>query len=74
MLAAMNPPGGGRNTVPNRLMTKFTLFVANEFSNEILQSIFTQMMDLGLSFHPKPVKLSSKTIAAATIMLYKEVC
>jgi dynein heavy chain len=74
MVAAMNPPTGGRNPVTPRLLRHFNLIYATEFSDEVLTSIFVSMMEIGLNFHPQQVKMASKGLAVASIELYKLIC
>lgn len=44
LVAAMGPPGGGRNLVTPRFTRHFNLITANEFSDETLTRIFSTVM------------------------------
>ena len=45
MLAAMGPPGGGRNHVTHRFLRHFNLIGIESFPDETMTNIFTPIMD-----------------------------
>ena len=45
MLAAMGPPGGGRNHVTHRLLRHFNIVSIDTFDEATMQSIFTPIID-----------------------------
>jgi len=44
-VAAMGPPGGGKNPVTPRYLRHFNIFAINNFDEAVLQRIFTKLMD-----------------------------
>ena len=45
MLAAMGPPGGGRNHVTHRFLRHFNLVSIDTFDEATMQSIFTPIIE-----------------------------
>jgi len=72
LIAAMSPPGGGRNEVTQRLLRHFYVLTFNSFDESVLNRIFSSLM----TWHVKTTKLSSDLIkplaglANATIEVY----
>lgn len=44
-VAAMGPPGGGKNPVTPRYLRHFNLISINNFEENVLQRIFSKLMD-----------------------------
>lgn len=44
-MAAMAPPGGGRNDITSRLIRHTNVFGINEFDDSTMLKIFTHLMD-----------------------------
>ena len=72
LVAAMGPPGGGRNLVTPRLMAKFALVCFPESDNATLQRIFGSIVDWFLSTHDfgHEVGSMSKSLVAATLDVF----
>ncbi|KAL8008233.1 putative dynein heavy chain region D6 P-loop domain, dynein heavy chain, domain-2 [Plasmopara halstedii] len=73
VLAAMGPPGGGRNHITPRLLRHFNLLCFSEFDNTTLIRIFTTILDWYFSSHPfnSEVTRLSETVVSATLELYQ---
>ncbi|XP_011862155.1 PREDICTED: dynein heavy chain 2, axonemal [Vollenhovia emeryi] len=73
LIAAMGPPGGGRNVIANRLVTKFNV-INMTFPNERqIRRIYGTMLKQQLSEFHAEVKGISNEITFATIELYNRV-
>ncbi len=76
LIAAMGPPGGGRNEVTNRMLRHFHVLTFNSFDETVLQRIFTNMM----AWHVKTAKLPTDLVkllsgvVGSTIDVYNFVC
>lgn len=72
LIAAMGPPGGGRNPITSRFLRHFNTIVIDEFSSSTMTTIFTRIMDWhfnkGFSSDLKQVAFS---LVAATMDVYK---
>ncbi|XP_066581151.1 dynein axonemal heavy chain 2 [Prorops nasuta] len=73
LMAAMGPPGGGRNTITNRLLTKFNLINMTLPAEKQIFRIYSSMLSQQVSeFHPEVKGLGSE-ITVCTIDLYNAV-
>uniref|UniRef100_A0A8C3KVW3 Dynein axonemal heavy chain 12 n=1 Tax=Calidris pygmaea TaxID=425635 RepID=A0A8C3KVW3_9CHAR len=74
LLAAMGPPGGGRNPVTPRFLRHFNVCTINPFSDETMVRIFSSIV----SFYLRTNEFSSEfftignQIVAATLEVYKK--
>ena len=73
LIAAMGPPGGGRNTVTQRFMRHLHIITINEFDDDTTQRIFQRILDwhvdtLGFDKAFKPV---TSQLIQATSVVYK---
>ncbi|KUF90356.1 Dynein heavy chain 7 [Phytophthora nicotianae] len=73
VLAAMGPPGGGRNNVTPRLLRHFNLLCISEFDDATLTRIFTTILDWYFGSNPfiPEVKRLSEAVVSATLELYQ---
>ena len=72
LIAAMGPPGGGRNPVTPRFLRHFNTVSINEFNDTTMTLIFSRIMDWHFSngFNPE-FKDVGVAIVSATIAVYK---
>lgn len=56
LIAAMGPPGGGRNVITNRLVTKFNVINITFPSEKQITRIYGTMLKQQLSEFPADVK------------------
>ena len=59
------------SSVSQRLMRHYFLVNINEFSNSVLETIFTEFMEIGLSEHFHSIKTSIGSLVSASIEIYK---
>ncbi|NXK86097.1 DYH7 protein, partial [Formicarius rufipectus] len=74
LLAAMGPPGGGRNPVTPRFLRHFNICSINSFSDETMVRIFSTMVALYLRANDFPSDFSTigNQIVTATLEVYKK--
>ena len=75
IIAAMGPPGGGRNNVTNRYLRHFSVVCATPFDGETMSKIFGTLVDWWMKKEEIPdaaVKLKTRLVDA-TIDLYETV-
>ncbi|XP_063992490.1 dynein axonemal heavy chain 2 [Diachasmimorpha longicaudata] len=73
LMAAMGPPGGGRNTITDRLLTKFNVInVTFPIEKQILRIYGTLLNQQLFDFHPE-VKGIANEITLSTLEIYKNV-
>nr|XP_012223058.1 PREDICTED: dynein heavy chain 2, axonemal-like [Linepithema humile] len=73
LIAAMGPPGGGRNIITNRLLTKFNVINVTFPTEKQIIRIYGTMLNQQLSEFHAEVKGISNEITCATIELYNYV-
>lgn len=73
-MAAMGPPGGGRNPITPRFLRHFNVISINEFTDETMTRIFSNIFSFSLkkSNFPTEYFTSGSQIVAATMEVYKE--
>ncbi|XP_010215324.1 PREDICTED: dynein heavy chain 12, axonemal [Tinamus guttatus] len=74
LLAAMGPPGGGRNPVTPRFLRHFNICTINSFSDETMVRIFSTIVAFYLrtnEFAPEFFTVGNQ-IVAATLEVYKK--
>ncbi|KAF4737628.1 hypothetical protein FOZ63_016332, partial [Perkinsus olseni] len=69
-LAAMGPPGGGKNDITDRYSRQFNLIFVTPFDDESLARIFTTMVQKFFGVMPREVAGNAATVVAATIEVY----
>ncbi|NXF75625.1 DYH7 protein, partial [Sclerurus mexicanus] len=74
LLAAMGPPGGGRNPVTPRFLRHFNICSINSFSDETMLRIFSTVVALYLRANNFPSDFSTigNQIVTATLEVYKK--
>lgn len=74
-VAAMGPPGGGRNSVTNRYLRHFSVVSITAFDRDNLQLIFTALVDWWLRKYSYGQNISrlAKPLVAATLDVYEGV-
>ncbi|KAJ7406929.1 dynein heavy chain 12, axonemal isoform X7 [Willisornis vidua] len=74
LLAAMGPPGGGRNPVTPRFLRHFNICTINSFSDETMIRIFSTVVALYLRANDFPPDFATigNQIVTATLEVYKK--
>ena len=77
-VAAMGPPGGGRNFVTDRYTRHFSTIYVTPYSNDSLKFIFSSIMDSLFMSHKAPsfaktVVGLKDSLVASTILMYEKV-
>lgn len=72
LIAAMGPPGGGRNPVTPRFLRHFNTITINEFNDNTMSLIFSKIVNWHFSkgFNPE-VAAVGDPIVSATTAVYK---
>nr|XP_034179953.1 dynein heavy chain 2, axonemal [Osmia lignaria] len=73
MMAAMGPPGGGRNVITNRLLTKFNVLNTTFPVEKQIVRIYGTMLEQHIGEFHAEVKGISNEITQATIDMYNHV-
>ncbi|XP_041655296.1 dynein heavy chain 12, axonemal [Cheilinus undulatus] len=74
LIAAMGPPGGGRNAVTSRFLRHFNIFSINAFSDDTMVRIFSSIVAFYLKnnqFPPEYFTIGNQ-IVTATMEVYKK--
>lgn len=69
-IAAMGPPGGGRNNLDPRFMALFNVYNVVEPSAAVLRHIYSSILESKLVTFVDPVKQAASKVADATLQLY----
>uniref|UniRef100_A0A3Q1LZ19 Dynein axonemal heavy chain 12 n=1 Tax=Bos taurus TaxID=9913 RepID=A0A3Q1LZ19_BOVIN len=74
LIAAMGPPGGGRNPVTPRFIRHFNICTINTFSDETMVRIFSSIVAFYLRTHDFPPEyfLVGNQIVSGTMEIYKQ--
>lgn len=74
LLAAMAPPGGGRNAFSQRIQACYSMINMTNPNDNQLKRIFSTLLNNKLSEFDDEVKPLGDPIVAATIDVYNAVC
>ena len=76
LIAAMSPPGGGRNEITPRLIRHFNILTFNSFDDSTLQRIFSNLMTWHVKANKLPIDMGKSlgNVVSATIDVYNFVC
>lgn len=69
-LAAMGPPGGGRNTVDTRFIAQFSVFNLTPPTTEVLDGIYSKILTTFMSVMNDEVKKCTSKLTSMTLRLY----
>ncbi|XP_068166194.1 dynein axonemal heavy chain 12-like [Antennarius striatus] len=74
LIAAMGPPGGGRNAVTSRFIRHFNIISINSFSDKTMVHIFNNVMTLSLTKNEFPNEYFAvgEKIVEATMEVYQK--
>ncbi|KAM9343831.1 dynein axonemal heavy chain 12-like [Pholidichthys leucotaenia] len=74
LIAAMGPPGGGRNAVTSRFLRHFNIFSINPFSDDTMIHIFSHIVSFYLKSNKFPPEMFTvgNQIVTATMEVYKK--
>ncbi|KAL6751111.1 dynein heavy chain 5 [Haematococcus lacustris] len=74
-VAAMGPPGGGRNHITSRYARHFNVISITDFNDATLRRIFGTLLDWALHKQPFPsnIKEMRDSVVDATLAVYKKV-
>ena len=70
-VAAMGPPGGGRNPVTPRYLRHYNMVWCIDYKDSSLQQIFSTILSYHLSQFPGEVKSACNGVVEATITIYQ---
>lgn len=73
LLAGMGPPGGGRQTISDRTLSRFNLINMTFPAESQIIRIFGTMLSQHLTGFDEEVKMTGREITDTTIHLYKNV-
>lgn len=73
IMGAMGPPGGGRNVISSRLLSKFNLINMTFPTENIINRIFGTMLNQHLRNYTNELRQIGRDITTATIDLYNKV-
>ena len=68
-VAAMGPPGGGRNPITNRLLRHFNMLTMTDMSDESCRRIFTTILGSFVSRH-----FSGKVVHSLIAFMQRQMC
>ncbi|KAL0019092.1 hypothetical protein WJX77_000912 [Trebouxia sp. C0004] len=73
-VAAMGPPGGGRNPITNRLLRHFNLLAMTDMSDESCRRIFTTILGSFVNkYFNEQVSAATTAVVDSTIEVYNQI-
>ena len=69
-IAAMGPPGGGRNPVDPRFLSRFNIFFIPEPDQKALKSIYSKIIETHMISFDEDVQISASKITDATLRFF----
>ena len=73
-VAAMAPPGGGRNAVDPRFLSLFSVVSVTFPSDDALHHIYRSMLSAHFEHFPNEVRECTHKLTQLTLRLYKDLC
>ncbi|KAJ1520022.1 hypothetical protein ONE63_004252 [Megalurothrips usitatus] len=73
VMAAMGPPGGGRNSISNRLLSRFSIINMTFPAESSIVRIFGTMLSQHLADFDEQLKQIASSVTRATVELYHNV-
>ena len=76
IIAACQPPGGGRNMISPRLLSQFTQLYLNEPSETSMSTIFTTILNVYFKRvkYPDTVTTLTEKVVKASVNVFEKVC
>jgi dynein heavy chain len=66
----MGPPGGGRTFITNRLVRHFNILAYTDLPNDIINSIFTSLLNFYFRKFPETVRHFDKHVSQSCLKIF----
>lgn len=73
ILAAMATPGGGRNQISGRILSKFNIIAVDTPSDSVLRSIFTTLLNIHFQKFDESIKTLIEPSVTAGIDIFNQI-
>ena len=67
----MGPPGGGRTFITNRLIRHFNILAYTELPNDIINSIFTSLLNFYFRRFPEPARNMARPVSEYCLKIFE---